>query len=430
MKNGDALLERTRAFAAELAAQRPERQRRRALDPADFGRLREIGYHKACIPVAHGGLWESPRCSVRILAEAYRALASGDPSLALAASMHPAVLSFWRDADALTDQAGADAWEAQRREVFITALDGAWWGTITSEPGSGGDIGKTRAAAWRDTAAPGGWRITGEKHFGSGSGITSHMITTALPEGEAEPAWFVFDMRGAPWDGSTGLELRAEWEGHGMASTNSHGFTFRNFPATRMAWPGHWRQVLEGNGGTSTILFVGVILGVVDAAMAYTERQLRARGAPDSALPAFEKVEWVMAQREAWLAQQAYDGALHALERHGRSRRDAQMAKANLATLAESIMTRLCRIAGGGAYSRNSPLGHWFEDVRAAGFLRPPWSVALEGLYTIGWERSPAACAPPADSAAKGCKDTSEVSARRSTAACQPPPPLPPRTRR
>lgn len=93
-----------------------------------------------------------------------------------------------------------------------------------------------------------------------------------------------------------------------------------------------------------------------------------------------------MAQREAWLAQQAYDGALHALERHGRSRRDAQMAKANLATLSESIMTRLCRIAGGGAYSCHSPLGYWFEDVRAAGFLRPPWSVALEGLYAIGWE--------------------------------------------
>jgi hypothetical protein len=144
-------------------------------------------------------------------------------------------------------------------------------------------------------------------------------------------------------------------------------------------------------GAVHTILFVGVILGVVDAAMAYMDRQLRARGAPDSALPAFEKVEWVMAQREAWLARQAYDGALHALETHGKARRDAQMAKANLAILAECILTRLCRIAGGGAYSRHSPLGFWFEDVRAAGFLRPPWSVALEGLYTTGWESPPGA---------------------------------------
>ncbi len=386
MKNSDAFLARTRAFAAHLAAQRPERQRRRALDLADYERLREIGFHKACIPVAYGGLCQGPRHSVRVLAEAYRMLAGGDPSLALAASMHPAVLCFWRDADVQAGEPGADDWEAQRQEVFASALSGDWWGTITSEPGSGGDIGKTRAAARRDTAAPGGWRITGEKHFGSGSGATSHMITTALPEGELEPAWFVFDMRGVPWDGSTGLELRAEWDGHGMAGTNSHGFTFRDSPAKRMAWPGHWRQVLEGNGGASTMLFVSVIIGVMDAAMAYTEGQLRARGAPGAVLPAFEKVEWVMAQREAWLAQQAYDGALRALETQGRSRRDAQMAKASLATLAESVLTRLCRIAGGGAYSRNSPLGYWFEDVRAAGFLRPPWSVALEGLYTSGWE--------------------------------------------
>ncbi|MBV1796473.1 acyl-CoA dehydrogenase family protein [Siccirubricoccus sp. G192] len=390
MKNGDALLEQTRIFAAELAAQRSERQRSRQLNPVDFERLREIGFHEACIPIAHGGLWEGPRRSARILAEAYRALAGGDPSLALAASMHPAVLSFWRDAEVQPDQPGAEVWEAQRRDVFVTALDGAWWGTITSEPGSGGDIGNTRAVARRDAAAAGGWRITGEKHFGSGSGVTSCMITTALPEGEAEPAWFVFDMRGVPWDGSTGMALRAEWDGHGMAATNSHSFTFRDFPAAQMAWPGHWRQVIEGHGGSSTILFVAVILGVVDAAMAYMDSQLRARGAPASTLPAFEKVEWVMAQREAWLAQQAYDGALHTLERHGRSRRDAQMAKANLATLAESIMTRLCRIAGGGAYARHSPLGFWFEDVRAAGFLRPPWSVALEGLYAIGWEATAA----------------------------------------
>lgn len=100
-------------------------------------------------------------------------------------------------------------------------------------------------------------------------------------------------------------------------------FTFRDFPATRMAWPGPWRQAIEGNGGTSTILFVGVVLGVVDAAMAYMDRQLRARGAPDPPLPALEKVEWVMAHWKAWLAQQAYDGALRALERHGRSRHDA-----------------------------------------------------------------------------------------------------------
>ena len=389
MRDSEALLERTRGFAAELAAQRAERQRRRHLDRHDFERLRAIGLQAACVPVAYGGLWEDARRSARTLAEAHRILAAGDPSLALSASMHPTVLAFWRDAEPLAGSSGKAAWEAQKRLVFETALGGAWWGTITSEPGSGGDIGKTRATARRDDATPGGWRISGEKHFGSGSGITSYMLTAAAPEGEAEPAWFFFDVRDIPWDGSTGMTLRAEWDGHGMASTDSHAFAFNDFPATRMTWPGHWRQAIEGSGGSSTIMLTGVILGVVDAAMSHVRQQLRGRGAPATPLSAFDKVEWVAAEREAWLARQAYDAGLRALECHGQARHDTQMAKANIAILAESLMTRLCRIAGGGSYARHSPLGYWFEDVRAAGFLRPPWSVALEGLYALGWETEP-----------------------------------------
>lgn len=93
--------------------------------------------------------------------------------------------------------------------------------------------------------------------------------------------------------------------------------------------------------------------------------------------------------RPAWLIRQAYDAGLRALERHGRARGETSMAKASIAMLAESLLTRLCRIAGGGACARRSPLGHWFEDVRAMGFLRPPWSLALEGLYALGRDAEP-----------------------------------------
>src|SRR5207245_4507890 len=107
------------------------------------------------------------------------------------------------------------AWEMQRGAISQSVLDGGWWGTITSEPGSGGDIAKTKAVAspgpsWNE------YRLNGQKHFGSGSGITSYMITTAVPEGEAEPDLFYLDMRSVPWDGSTGVKLIAEWDGHGM----------------------------------------------------------------------------------------------------------------------------------------------------------------------------------------------------------------------
>ena len=383
MHNADALLANAWKVSDLWRTQRSERQRRRQLDPDDFRQLQQIGLPQAAVPVEFGGLWETTPRSVRPLCETLRVLAQGDPSVALSASMHPGVLAFWRDLPPL--EPASAAWDAQKRQVFQTALDGAWWGTITSESGSGGDVGKTRATARRDQA---GYRITGEKHFGSGSGATSYMLTAAVPEGEDSPAWFFLDVRGVPWDGSTGILLRAEWDGHGMAATNSHSFAFREFPATRVAWPGAWQDVL-GGGGTITMFYTAVIVGVVDAAMDYARQQMQSGGGFTGAARAYEKVEWVGAEREAWLLRQAYDGGLRALERLGRAREDTALAKANIAWLAESILTRLCRMSGGSAFSRRGPLGFWFEDVRALGFLRPPWGLALETLFDLSAARGP-----------------------------------------
>jgi alkylation response protein AidB-like acyl-CoA dehydrogenase len=112
------------------------------------------------------------------------ALARGDPSVALVASMHPAVLSFWHASPDAPPQ-HRDAWSEQRAYVSRMAAEGCWFGTITSEPGSGGDVARTAAAA--EAGQDGGWRISGKKHFGSGSGITSFMLTSARAVGEDEP---------------------------------------------------------------------------------------------------------------------------------------------------------------------------------------------------------------------------------------------------
>jgi len=381
MKHAEKILAQTRELAKALAKDRAARQVRRQLDVRDFHHLQEAGLHLTPVPVAYGGVWEDLHRSTRPLCEALRVLAQGDPSLALVFSMHPSVLAFWRDPE--PPASFAKEWEAQRRQVFEAARDGAWWGTITSEPGSGGEVAKTKAVA-RPSASP-EYRLTGQKHFGSGSGVTSYMLTTAVPVGESEPDWFFLNVRDVPWDGSTGMKLVAEWDGHGMASTNSHAFSFHDFPATRIAWSGHWRDVLEANGGVVAMSFTAVIVGIVDAAMTFMREELLKRGKPAETLRAYDKVEWVSAEQEAWLIRQAYEGGLQAIERKGRARHDTMLAKANIARLAESLLTRLCRIAGGGVLARHSPLGFWFEDVRALGFLRPPWGLAFDALFELSW---------------------------------------------
>jgi alkylation response protein AidB-like acyl-CoA dehydrogenase len=367
--------------AAGFAGERAERQQRTSLDPVDFERLAEAGLQGTGLPVERGGLWSSVHESTRPICELYRTLAGGDPAVALVAAMHPSVLAFWLATPAVDDDPPgvAAAWTAQRDWVFDTvARDGAWWGTITSEPGSGGDVTKSRTKAVHGDR---GWHISGAKHFGSGTGISSFMLTTAVAEGDEGADWFFVPMGGRPLDGTAGVTLTAPWDGHGMAATQSHALTFDACPAERFAWPGHLDDVIAAAAPFFSTLFTAVVLGIVDTAIALAREQLVAKGGA-AALRPFEQVEWARADLDAWTAVQAYEGALRAIESMPvtESRLVALRAKTVVAELAESCLLRLCRVLGGGTFSRRSPFGNWFEDVRALGFLRPPWGLAYDGL--------------------------------------------------
>jgi alkylation response protein AidB-like acyl-CoA dehydrogenase len=84
------------------------------------------------------------------------------------------------------------AWRVQQQWVIESARE-HWWGTVTSEPGSGGDILKTRSIA---TPEKDHFLITGDKHFGSGSGQADFMITTAKVKGSELPELFFFAKQG------------------------------------------------------------------------------------------------------------------------------------------------------------------------------------------------------------------------------------------
>lgn len=373
-----AVLEEVTRIAERFAGDRHDRQPRRELDPSDFDELAKAGYLLTGVPVEQGGLFEDVARSTRPTAEILRTLARGDSSVALVSSMHPAVLALWM---ATTDvpEPHRSAWTEQRSLLAGSAAEGAWFGTITSEPGSGGDIGQTKATAQRSGD---GWAISGQKHFGSGSGVTSYMLTTARLDGEDEPDWFFLDMRGAPWDGTRGVTLTAPWDGHGMAATQSHGMAFADFPATRAAWPGNWRALADAAGPFIGSIFTGVILGVVEAAIETARAQLERK---KDSLRSYEQVEWANAEMDAWLMHQAYEGMLRAVESDPAPMRTVLMGKTTVARLAEDCTRRIARILGGGTFSRHSPFGFWFEDVRALGFLRPPWPLAYDAIIGSAW---------------------------------------------
>jgi len=289
------------------------------------------------------------------------------------------VIGFWL----LAPETSEAAWVTQRRAVFASAVAGDQWGTITSEPGSGGDITRTKAVAEPIASAgslPGGaFGITGDKHFGSGSGICHQMITTAVVAGEDQPSMFTLDTREPVWDGTRGWQLLAEWDGMGMVATQSHAMRLAGAPGVRMAWSGPLEEITLSAGPFIATLFTAVVVGILDEAVGLARQQVAAK--VDS-LRSFEQVEWARAEAEHWLAVQAYEGALRAIEADDSAvaLHAALRAKQCGAELAEQVLLRLTRVLGGGTFSRRSPYARWFEDVRALGFLRPPWGLAYDSL--------------------------------------------------
>lgn len=368
------------SLATGFALDRSARQRRRELERADFTALAEAGFLLTGVPEADGGLWCDVASSTRPISEILRVLGRADPSVALVCSMHPAVLSYWLAQPPPLERL-APSWNEQVQRVTRSALDGHYWGTITSEPGSGGDVARSRAVA-RKAASGDGYLVSGQKHFGSGSGMTSYMITSAVADGDAQADWFYLDVRGAAWDGSTGARLIAEWDGHGMAATQSHAFEFHDFPAVRFAWPNNLLGITAAAGAFVSTLFTAVIVGVVETAVDQAREALRKR---KHSLTAYEQVEWVRVENEAWLIAQAFEGMRRAVESKGSGALlEALRGKETIAELAESVTRRICNAVGGGTYNRSSPFGFYFEDVRALGFLRPPWGLAFDQLFERG----------------------------------------------
>ncbi len=370
-------------IAAAWKSQRAERQTRRHLDQRDFDELRDTGFLACVVPDEHGGSWHDAATSARPVCDTLRLLGSADPAVALVSAMHPSVVSFWL----LNPDPAQPAWEEQRRAVFASAAAGEQWGTVTSEPGSGGDISRTRSTASPTDPQPflvgRAYALSGDKHFGSGSGIADRMVTTARPDGEDEPQMFVLDTSAWQPPGTPQMSVSAEWDGAGMAATQSHAIRLEQAPAVRLDYDGPLTDLTGGAGAFVATTFTAVILGVVDEAVATARRQLAGKA---SAMRAYEQVEWTRAVSEHWLAAQAYEGALRAIEADDPAARFAALlAKESVAELAEAALGRLSRVIGGGAFSLRSPFAHWYEDVRALGFLRPPWGLAYDNLFALSF---------------------------------------------
>ena len=78
--------------------------------------------------------------------------------------------------------------------------------------------------------------------------------------------------------------------------------------------------------------------------------------------------------------------------RSGRSRRAIQRSRCTRRCAAKKAVAELAEATlpaypghRWGTFSQRSPFARWFEDVRALGFLRPPWGLAYDGLFATSF---------------------------------------------
>ena len=127
------------------------------------------------------------------------------------------------------------------------------------------------------------------------------------------------------------------------------------------------------------------MLGVLDEAVARRATRSRPKAAQ---LRPFEQVEWARAEQDHWLAVQAYEGAMRAIESGDAAAafHAALRAKESIADLAEQTLLRLTRVLGGGTFSGVHRSRTGSRTCARSGFLRPPWGLAYDQLFTTSLE--------------------------------------------
>ena len=355
-----------KSIADRWRPEQAERQARRNLDRADFAALSEGRlWATVCQRRWAGcGAMRRPRC-VRCAtrcADRRRGFVGG-----AGAAMHPSVIAFWLANPSPED----DDWISQRDAVFASAAAGEQWGTITSEPGSGGDIapnpGRRHTGRRCSTSSRAPLRSPATSTSGAASGVTDRMMTTAVPEGETDPTIFVLDVPRPAVGRQRGLHPDRRVGRHGHGRDPEPRDAARRRPAVRLAWNGQLDAIIRAAGP-----FVADAVHRGDPRRARRgDRTVAGAAAPrrPSDLRAYEQVEWAARGagplgRGAGVRRRA---AGDRGRRSGRALHAALRGQGGGRRARRGALRRLTRVLGGGTFSRRSPFAHWFEDVRALG---------------------------------------------------------------
>jgi alkylation response protein AidB-like acyl-CoA dehydrogenase len=187
-----------------------ERELGRTLPFEQVTWLKEAGFGRLRVPAEHGGFGVSVETLVRLLID----LAAADSSVGHLLRSHFAFV----ETISLQDEAFRARW-------FGRVVDGAIFGNAATER-SGNALGTV--ATRLVPAGDGGYLLTGEKYYTTGTIFADYVAVMASPEDSAGGKGARFYAI-AP-TGHAGVEIRDDWDGFGQQMTGTGTAVFREVP--------------------------------------------------------------------------------------------------------------------------------------------------------------------------------------------------------
>ena len=291
--------------------------------------------------------------------ETLRLVATGSPSTALMLAMHTSILANFLIDPRHVPAPERAAFEQQRDQVWQQAVEGKFFAVANSEPGSGGDVHRSRATVRNG-------KLEGIKSFASAGTFADFYMATARDQHSVLDYYLVRN------DPAT-VSIESPWDALGMRASESVTLRFSGTPVVGVLG---YRGMLDGvsNRHWSTLSFTAIFVGAAEALLE------EARQGAAGMLQQVETVNFHLTLQacRAFLRHCVAEEPQLADAAYRRLVRDCKVFVTRaLAREATALFTA----QSGRAYGFSSAYSRLFRDLMAGPALRPPMAMAFDDIW-------------------------------------------------
>jgi alkylation response protein AidB-like acyl-CoA dehydrogenase len=254
----------------------------------------------------------------------------------------------------------------QRERFLLPSVRGEkTWAFALTEPEAGSDAGALKTTA---TAAPGGFRLRGTKHFISHGNTADFVIVIARVADDAHPGGAITAFlveRGTPGFNVGRVHPKMGWRGYPLAELV---FDDAFVPeANLLGAVGQGMRIAMGNINEARIGVAAHCVGMAQRALDLAAEHAGVRVQFKQPIARFQGVQWMLADMALAVEQSRalLYAAARAMDAQVNARASVSMAKLSATEMLAGVADRALQIFGGAGYVAESPVEMIYRDARA-----------------------------------------------------------------